>query len=163
MLSLDDERWRTLEGGYRMPFDPRPWLERLATGKENDVVWHEFWEELHHQGDVGVATYATVLPLVQIYRQLGVFDGNPYAIVACIDLCRTERNNPPLPDWLKDGYFKAIRDLSDYGMSQWNQTQTPEDARGILAIMAIAKNLRRHAKFLFNFSDDELLEMEATM
>jgi len=75
MLSLDDERWRTLEGGYRMPFDPRPWLERLATGKENDVVWHEFWEELHHQGDVGVASYATVLPLVQIYRQLGVFDG----------------------------------------------------------------------------------------
>ena len=48
-------------------------------------------------------------------------------------------------------------------MSQWNQTQTPEDSRGILAIMAIAKNLRRHTKFLFNFSDDELLEMEATM
>jgi hypothetical protein len=163
MLSLDDERWATLDGGYRMPFDPRPWLERLATGKENDVVWREFWEDLHHQGDVGLASYATVPHLVRIYRQLGVVDWNPYAIVACIDLCRTEPHNPPLPEWLKHEYFRAIQDLSDYGMSQWQQSQPPDDARVILAVMAIAKDLRTHAKFLFSYTDEELLEMESRL
>lgn len=143
-----------------MPFDPRPWIERLASGTENDLVWHEFWEELHHQGDVGEASYATVPYLVRIYRQLGIFDGNPYAIVACIDLCRTERNNPPVPEWLKDEYFPAIHELADYGLSQWKQAQTPEDVRGILGVLALSKDLRVHAKFLFNYSDNELLELE---
>ncbi len=163
MLSLDDERWTTLKGGYRMPFDPRPWLERLATGKENDAVWHEFWEELHHQGNVGVASYATVPYLVRIYRQLGIFDWNPYAMVACIDLCRTERNNPPVPEWLKDDYLQAIQDLSDYGLYQWKRVQSADDSRGILAIMAIARGLRLHAKFLVDYTDDELLEMESRL
>lgn len=160
MLSLDDERWTTLEGGYRMPFDPRSWLKRLATGKENDVVWHEFWEQLHHQGDVGVASYATVPYLVRIYRQLGIFDSTPYAIVTCIDLCRTEPKNPPLPDWLKEDYLRTIHELADYGLCQWKQAQTPDDIRGILGVLALSKNLRLHAKFLFNYTDDELLEME---
>jgi hypothetical protein len=163
MLSLNDDRWKTLEGGYRMRFDPRPWLERLASGTENELVLHEFWEELHHQGDVGEASYATVPHLVRIYRQFGVLDWNPYAIVACIDLCRTEPHNPPLPEWLKDDYFQAIQDLSDYGVTQWKQTQTPEDGRGILAVMALAKNLRLHAKFLFNYTDDELLDIESRL
>ena len=163
MLSLDDERWTTLEGGYRMPFDPRPWLQRLATGKENEVVWHEFWEELHHQGDVGVASYATVPHLVRIYRELGGVDWNPYAIVACIDLCRTEPRNPPLPDWLKDDYFLAIQNLSDYGMLQWRQVKAANDSRGILAIMAIAKGLRVQARFLVDYTDDELLDMESKL
>jgi hypothetical protein len=161
MLSLDDERWTTLEGGYRMPFDARPWLERLATGKENDVVWHKFWEELHHQGDVGEASYATVTHLVRIYRQLGIFDWNPYGLVVCIELCRTERKNPPLPNWLNDDYLEAIRELANYGLSQWRQAQSSEDARGILGVLALSKNLRIHAKFLVDYSDDELLEMES--
>lgn len=129
-----------------MPFDPRPWLTRLATGKENDVVWHEFWEELHHQSDVGLASYATVPHLVKLYRRLEIFDYNAYGIVACIDLCRTERHNPALPEWLKDDYFQAIQELSDYGMSQWKQVQSADDTRWILAIMALAKGLRSHAK-----------------
>lgn len=160
MLSLDDERWTNLEGGYRMLFDPRPWLKRLSTGQENDAVWHEFWEELHHQGDVGEASYATVPHLVRIYRQLGVFDSNPYAIVTCIDLCRTERKNPPIPDWLKEDYLQAIYELAEYGLSQWKQAQSPEDVRAILGVLALSRNLRVHAKFLFDYTDDELLEME---
>jgi hypothetical protein len=33
MLSFDDQRWMKLEGGYRTPFDPRPWLELYESGK----------------------------------------------------------------------------------------------------------------------------------
>jgi hypothetical protein len=30
MLSLDDNRWQSLQGGYRVPFDARPFLAKLA-------------------------------------------------------------------------------------------------------------------------------------
>ncbi|MEG0881483.1 MAG: hypothetical protein RSH52_09485, partial [Janthinobacterium sp.] len=62
-LSLDDPLWTTLEGGYRMPYDVAKALKAMQAG---DDVWHELWEELHHQGDVGVASYAAVPQLVHL-------------------------------------------------------------------------------------------------
>ncbi|HEY4053482.1 MAG TPA: hypothetical protein VGL74_07060 [Terriglobales bacterium] len=101
MLPLEDEKWSHMLGGYRTPFDPRPWLGLLEAGKDNAVVWKALWEDLHHQGDVGEASYATVPHLVRVYRGLGQFDWNAFAIVATIELCRGERDNPPLPKWWK--------------------------------------------------------------
>jgi len=53
MLSFDDSRWKTLAGRYRVRFDPRPQLLKLAANDDAKAAWHELWEELHHQGDVG--------------------------------------------------------------------------------------------------------------
>jgi len=36
----------------------------------------------------------------------------------------------------------------------------PEASRAMLGIIAIAKGLRTHGKFLLEFSEDELLDME---
>src|SRR5579863_1227359 len=96
MLSLDDKRWQNLEGGYRTQFDPRPSLSRLDTDDDTNAAWHDLWEGLHHQGDVGEASYAAVPHLVRIYRKRGVVDWNTYAIVAVIELARDERNNPEI-------------------------------------------------------------------
>ena len=94
MLSLDDKRWRDFSGGYRVPFDPRPLLSKLETEDDTKDVWRELWGELHHQGDVGEASYASVPHFVRIYRQRDAIDWNTYAIVAIIELALTtpERN-----------------------------------------------------------------------
>ncbi|HEY0686085.1 MAG TPA: hypothetical protein VGD45_27325 [Steroidobacter sp.] len=63
MMSLDDERWRQLKGGYRVTYDPSGALKLLESGVD---VWGELWDELHHQGDVDVASYAAVPHLVRI-------------------------------------------------------------------------------------------------
>jgi hypothetical protein len=52
-MDLNDARWRGLKGGYKMPYDPRPALQRLAAGVERGAAWDELWQELFHQGDVG--------------------------------------------------------------------------------------------------------------
>jgi hypothetical protein len=52
------------------------------------------WEELHHQGDVGDASYAAVPELVRIHRDGRAADWNLYAMVAIIELARTESQNP---------------------------------------------------------------------
>lgn len=147
-------------GGYRTSFDPRPLLSDLETKKNAKATWHELWEGLHHQGDVGAASYAAVPHLVRIYRKRGIIDWNTYAIVAVIDLARDDGKNPKVPKWLEDDYFQSIRGLAEVGAVEVLQTKNPEEIRAILSILAISAGARTHAKFLINYSAEELLEME---
>ena len=160
MLSLDDKRWQELEGGYRTRFDPRPQLTKLETSDDTKPAWNELWESLHHQGDVGEASYASVPHLVRIYRGRGVLDWNTYAIVATIELARDSGKNPELPEWLKGDYLQAIRALAEVGATEVLQTKDPENIRAILSVLAIAAGARTHARILLEYSDAELLEME---
>ena len=61
MPNSDEDLWSNLTGGYRTPFDPRPLLAELEIGQDPHTTWDKLWEELHHQGDVGDASYAAVI------------------------------------------------------------------------------------------------------
>ena len=159
MISLEDTRWSNMTGGYRMPFDPRPLLKRLETDSGTTEVWHELWEELHHQGDVGEASFAAVPFLVRCYRERGVFDWNTYAIVAIIELARKVGKNPDVPRWIADDYFKSIRELAEIGATEVLHANTAEDVRAILSIIAIEKGLRIHSELLLKYAEDELKEI----
>lgn len=143
-----------------MPFDPRPLFSKLGSKRETAETWHELWEELHHQGDVGEASYASVPYLVDICRQSSEIDWNPYAIVATIELARTEEKNPPLPQFLEGSYFRSLQELAQIGAGQILKANDLETVRAILSVIALAKGARAHAGFLINYSDDELLELE---
>lgn len=159
MISLEDARWSSLTGGYRMPFDPRPLLKRLETEGNTPEVWQQLWEELHHQGDVGEASFAAVPFLLEGYRRRGVLDWNTYAIVAIIELARTNGNNPDVPQWIKSDYFRAIRELAEIGATEILRAETPEDVRAILSILAMEKGLRLHGELLMKYGEDELREI----
>ncbi len=161
MFNLDDQRWDGLKGGYGVPFDPRPALMQLECGDDVEDAWHTLWEELHHQGDVGEASYASVPHLVRIHRKREVVDWNTYAIIGTIELARDWPRNPPVPKWLEDDYAHALHDLATIAAKQILHTKNAEDVRAILSILALAKGARIHAKFLINYSDDEMLEFES--
>jgi len=160
MREDDDLRWSKLLGGYKQPCDPRLLVRALETETDKDAAWKDLWEELHHQGDVGEASYAAVPLLVEAHRKLGIVDWNTYAIVSIIDLARTEPKNPDLPQWLSEDYFQAIQDLARLGAVEVFCTEDVEVARAMLSIISIAKGARTHAKFLMIYSGDELLAME---
>jgi hypothetical protein len=159
MLSLEDPRWTQLAAGYRLPFDPRPLLARLETESDPGPVWRELWDELHHQGDVGEASYAAVPHIVRIYRHRGAIDYNAYAIVAIIELARDRGKNPHLPDWLKGGYLDAIKSLAEAGVSDLPRATDHDTSRAILSILAIEKGLREHGRLLINYSESELTDL----
>lgn len=161
MISLDDVRWANMTGGYKTPFDPRPLLKRLETDSDTADVWKELWQELHHQGDVGEASFAAVPFLVENYGERGVLDWNTYAIVAIIELARKEDKNPDVPRWIAGDYFQAIRSLAEIGATEILQAETSEDVRAILSVIAIERGLRMHGKFLVNYSEDELMDIES--
>ena len=160
MLSLEDGRWSTLEGGYRTPFDPRPLFLKLRSPGDERAAWDELWEELHHQGDVGLASYAAVPHLVRVHQERGVPDWNTYALVATIELARDANRNPRLPKWLADGYDKALSQLAKIGSTELFESNNPELVRSVLGILAIVKGARVYGRVLSEFSEDEVLELE---
>ncbi|MEG1325442.1 MAG: hypothetical protein RSD99_11165, partial [Janthinobacterium sp.] len=136
-LSLDDPLWTTLEGGYRMPYDVAKALKAMQAG---DDVWHELWEELHHQGDVGVASYAAVPQLVHL---LGGADDSReedfYALIALIELERHRLHNPPLPDWLAASYHDAWAQLPAIAARDLQGPLDPVMLESVFAVLALAK------------------------
>jgi hypothetical protein len=159
MISLEDPRWSNMTGGYKMPFDPRPLLRRLEMESDTTEVWRGLWEELHHQGAVGEASFAAVPFLVKSYRTRGVLDWNTYAIVAIIELARNEGENPDVPGWIEDDYFQAIRELAEIGAGEVLQAESAEDVRAILAIIGITKGVRIHGELLLKYTEAELREI----
>ena len=144
-----------------MPLDPRPLLKRLETDDDTTGVWQELWDELHHQGDVGEASYAAVPFIIENYRKRRLLQWNTYAIVAVIELARKVGKNPDVPQWIAGDYFKAIGSLAEIGMTEVSNAETPEDVRAILSVIAISKGLRMHGKFLVTYSEDELTDIES--
>ena len=161
MFLADDNRWSTLKGGYGLPFDPRALIKKLQSESDKKPIWDELWNELHHQGDVGDASYAAVPLLVEAHRRCGEADWNTYAIVSIIELARSEQHNPPVPAWLSDTYFSAIREMSQIGVQEITNAEDIDAARAILSVIAIAKGLRTHAKLLIECSEEELQELRS--
>ena len=112
-MNLDDIGWTRLEGGHRTPYDPRSALLALEHDENTATAWTELWSELHHQGDVGEASYAALPHLVRIHEVRGVPDWNTYAQVATIEHARQSGHNPDLPANLKEAYETACHRFAD--------------------------------------------------
>lgn len=153
MLDLNDLRWQEFDGGYRTPFDPRPALRRLEEGSGVDGAWLELWDNLHHQGDVGLASYAAVPQLVRIFGEKER-DYNLYGLVATIEIERWRQNNPPLPDWLAQEYGEAPQRLVGLGSKDLPNAGDRDTVVGILAAIASAKGYRAVAEAVMMDEED---------
>ena len=156
MLSLTDPRWRTLKGGYRTVYDASGALRRLEEGPD---VWDELWEELHHQGDVGEASYAAVPHLVRICQGATRRDWNLYGLVGLIEIERHRKSNPPIPDWLSADYFAAWGDLEKLALRDLVDASERELIQTALAVIAIARGQLRLGAFLSWLDESELAEL----
>jgi hypothetical protein len=157
MIGLDDPKWQTFNGGYRLPYDASARLRELgASSTDATAIWEEFWNELHHQGDVDLASYVVVPQLVQICIKHGLLDWNLFALVATIEECRVFRKNPQLPQWLKNDYHLAIKKLAEFGAQRFAEDWTKELLQSFLAVAAFAKGAPKATRLLITFSDDEL-------
>ena len=55
-------------------------------------------DNLHHQGNVGEASYAAVTALVDLYCSDHLPDWNLFALTATIEVERHRKGNPSLPE-----------------------------------------------------------------
>ncbi len=156
MLSLNDERWATLRGGYKTPFDPRAQFLALRGGDTG--AWSELWSNLYHQGDVGEASYASVPHLAEIYCASSEIDWNAHAFVGAIELARGD-HNPPVPSWALSGMADGLSALATRAISDLERSDCPYVTRSAMGSIALHRGLRAQAKLLFEYTDDELEEL----
>lgn len=140
-MDLYDPRWADLEGGYRFPFDPRPSLRTLQTSPEDPAAWEDLWENLHHQGDVGEASYAALPHLARIAEIGRGLDWNPFALASTIEAARLQDRNPPVPDWLVDEYSAGIISLLATACRALEGASDETHTRSLIELVALAKGL----------------------
>ena len=156
MLQLDDPRWKSLDGGYRIPYDASATLRALERADDPKPVWDQLWEELHHQGDVGVASYAAVPHIVRIAKLRELGDWNVFGLAITIECARLAKGNPSLPDWLRQGYSSAWRELVAFAIERL-ATETDEiTIRQIFGVIAIGKGFVQLGRLVSEFDASEL-------
>ena len=124
-----------------MPFDPRPALLRLQTDGSDANAWAELWANLHHQGDVDEASYASVVELARIHESTRLSTANLFALVATIEVERHRRTNPPVPEWLKADYQDAWLKLRGAALSELEESSSPDALQFAAAVALLSKGL----------------------
>jgi hypothetical protein len=160
-LHLNDRRWTRLLGGYRVPYDPRRALLALERGTDVDNAWDELWNELHHQGDIGEASFAAVPHLVRIHERRSVPDWNTYLLAAIVELARDDPRNPKLPADFRKSYEIAWTRLVEIGLRELKAAESETLVTSIIAVVAIAKGQRTLGRFAIEFTEDERREILA--
>jgi hypothetical protein len=145
-MDFSDERWANLCGGYRLPYDPRPALRAIEANYGAEAAWVELWNELHHQGDVGEASYASIPIIARFVIGGGNLDWNPYALAATIEEARQNDRNPSMPDWLAGDYAKAWRDLFQAGLTVLPAAETETLIGSVMAVLATFKRQPKLAR-----------------
>jgi hypothetical protein len=160
-MDFDDPSWSSLKGGYRVPYDPRQALRALEQGGDVAGAWNELWNELHHQGDVGEASYATVPHLVRIHEARGVPDWNTYGLVATIEDTRHSPDNPSIPPDLQEAYDAAWGRLVQLGLVELRDAEDPTLVCCIIAVIAMGKGQLSIGRFAVSLTEDERQEILA--
>ena len=140
MMSLHDSRWAALDGAYRVPFDAAAPLTAFLTGKLSDEqFWYVVWNDLFHQDDVGVASYAAVPQIMRICEQQDLFDYNLFAFAASVERVRHYDDNPALPGWLEAEYHAGLQAIIRHGMKHLSAAWDATTLRSFLMLIAVYK------------------------
>lgn len=132
---------KELNGGYGVPYDASSALARLQSSRDEAIS--ELWENLYHQGDVGLASYAVVPALVK---------AGELSLVASIEVARTSERNPKLPPSLEAEYNEALK------QAQESKPEDEEQLLGYYVIHASLNGQKRLAKALDLLDIEEILD-----
>lgn len=156
MVLLDDVIWHQMAAGYRIPYDASVPLRKMEAGEN---VWDELWNELHHQGDVGEASYAAVPQIVRIVDNWPSRDWNFYGLASVIEVERFRKTNPPLPTWLQSDYKFAWARISVLALRDVEASTDPLTIQSALVALILSKGERKLGALLTHFDTSEIDEL----
>ncbi len=157
MDPTSDPKWNELRGGYGIPYDPRPTIAALRADPLNQESWDTLWNELHHQGDVGDASYAAVLLLIDACGSTSR-DWNFFGLIATIEVGRHQPHNPPIPQWLLPAYETAMARARELALDDLRTTTDPYVIRSTMAVVALAAGERELGTLLAKIDSSEITE-----
>jgi hypothetical protein len=138
-MELDNRIWATLEGGYKIPYNASRPLKKLRDATRQDefpAIFTELWDNLQHQGDVGLASYLAIPQLVSICINKKSLDWNFIGLCVLIENCRLKGHNPELPNDYQDSYFESLTLFERYLLSNFKSITDQTALRLTLALFA---------------------------
>lgn len=160
MLSLTDIRWQDFTSGYQLKYDASLSLKQLeaaSSGNEVVQILDELWNELHHQGDVGTASYLAVPQLVRIGIEKRLTDWRLIGLIALIEIQRHE-SQIAIPQQYKAEYFSALQQIEELIAVNTNLPWDRKYTSCALAALAASKGQIDMAKVIQELSDPDLTE-----
>ena len=150
--------WHKLRNGYHQIYNPLPKLEQYETKKITlNQLLKEFWEELHHQGDVDSASYA-VVPMLTLYYQRGSdTTGELLTLLVTIILASKDKKNPKPSGDVKRYFDQATDSLVETVASSILRPKSAHELWSALSLISLQHKQIDTAKLL-NFLDQDTLK-----
>lgn len=159
MLELNNPLWKTFEGALSSKYDASIALKKLENEtnslKINQLV-EELFENLYHQGDVGVASYMALPHLIRIAIQKKIDNFLVPLLVASVE---TNRNlNVDIPIEFEEEYLEEIKKVID--LIYLNQNQLKDKTYLITALAAICATQQQTklSEVILEMEDNEIVE-----
>ncbi len=138
MLDLDAHQWKTMHGGYLLAYDASAvLLGFMKSSAPQKTAWDELWDNLYHQHDVGIASYAVMPWLLKIYLEKGWIDYQLPTYAFAVEEARSKYDNPPIPDWLAVDYRESVVGLIQYCMGKRAECDDPNFKKAVVLLEAI--------------------------
>ncbi|WP_161890799.1 hypothetical protein [Pontibacter russatus] len=160
MIQLNDPKWKELKGGYNTPYDASIALKKLEEtdySHEVDNIFKELWEELHHQGDVGLASYFAVPHLIRIAKVKKRVNSSLLGLIAVIEIQR-HKKNPQIPKEYEEAYLNSLNEISELVETTKNRKWDLEFTAAALSAIAASKGQIKVAEAVLNFDDEDILD-----
>jgi hypothetical protein len=160
-MLLTDKIWQTIDGGYKVPYDASVALRLLEDTKDTTTrnnIWKELWNGLHHQGDVGLASYLAVPQLVRIGKAKGLFDWNLLGICCVIEQQRHLGDNPELPQEYLEYYNQGLIELKEFVLSNMHHKLDKSTYLLALSTLATCDGHIKLGKAIIELESDDVLD-----
>ena len=160
MRSLDDPIWKNLTGGYQIPYDASIALKKLETAlneKDEELIWEELWQELYHQGDIGIASFLTIPQLIRIYKIKNRANYHVFGFITAVELARIN-GLLNIPTEFKEEYEKALNQIPELIDLVKDRAWDSVLAASVLSAMVIWKKKYKMAELISELEDDGLTD-----
>ncbi|UPG89974.1 hypothetical protein L2Y96_21775 [Luteibacter aegosomaticola] len=161
MLSLEDERWATLQHVYGSASDIPPVLARLKASPsiEDRDLWDILWGSLNHQSEVCDASFAAVPHVIDaIANHPESAHWHCFAFIASIEVGRVTWSYT-IPDFLVADYAVAWHRIPPLIGRACIEPRGSLHTRGVLAALAASQQQPLLAEVLLEANEAELPEM----
>lgn len=159
MLDITADQWNNMNGGYKTPYNPSYIFELLSKDICSVEAWDLTWENLHHQGDIGEASYAIIPKLVDLYKESQSTDCQLYSYVSLIIQESHRKSNPKIPDWLIEDFSKSLSSLFEMALSDLKISDNKDWTISIVGFILAYKGLIKDSAAIISLDQSEIEEI----
>ena len=153
MLTPNSDQWARLGDAYGTAEYMPEWLAQAELDPSGEGA-EELWGRLYHQGDAYTASYAVLPHLVRLQAAAAEPSWSAIALIAAIEIARSNGRGPAIPGELAEAYHAALRAIPEALGKRLEPHASELLTRSVLAAVAAAAGQPVTAEALLDLTPD---------